>query len=79
MKYILSKDIRFKTCDEISFLVNIKTNFIFKINTDTLHYLKKRLSDGLTEEKLRVEELVLKNFVVELHKRGILEVVKDEA
>lgn len=78
MKYIFSRDIRFKTCVDLSFLVNIKTNSVFQINTNTLNYLQECLSDGLTEEKLCAEELFFKNFVIELQKREILEVVKDE-
>ena len=78
MKYIFSKNIRFKTCAENSFLVNIKTNSVFQINTDTLKYLRERLSYGLTEEKICAEELCFKHFVVKLNECEILEVVKDE-
>lgn len=78
MSYIFSKHIRIKTCNEVSFLVNIKNNSVFQVNTSALKYLQRHLSEGLIEEELSMEKSAFKDFVVALKQNGILEVAKDE-
>lgn len=76
--YNFSDNIRIRTCDELSFLVDITNNTFFVLKTKTLRFLEAKLKEGLTIEKLNVFDSSFINFIKELEKESILEVSVDE-
>lgn len=76
--YKFFNNIRIRTCDELSFLVNISNNTFFIIKTKTLKFLELKLKEGLTIDKLSILEPNFIKFIKELEKQNILEVTTDE-
>jgi len=76
--YKLCNNIRIKTCDEISFFINIDNNSIFNIKTDTLNYLLRELNMGLLETDLKQHNSFFVDFIVKLKDLNILMVDTDE-
>lgn len=76
--YNFSSNIRIRTCDELSFFINITNNNIFVIKTRTLEFLQIKLKNGLTKENLNELDSSFITFINELDKQNILEVIKDE-
>lgn len=76
--YNFSSNIRIRTCDELSFFINITNNNIFVIKTRTLEFLQIKLKNGLTKENLNELDSSFITFINELEKQNILEVIKDE-
>lgn len=76
--YNFSDNIRIRTCDELSFLVNIKNNNFFVLKTNTLKFLQLKLNEGLTLDKLNNFDFSFVIFIKELEKQNILEVTIDE-
>lgn len=76
--YKFHDNIRIRSCDELSFLINISNNSIFVIKTNTLKFLQLKLNDGLTIHKLSSLESNFIDFINELEKQHILEVTANE-
>lgn len=76
--YKFSDKIRIRTCDELSFLVDITNNTFFILKTKTLKFLELKLKEGLTTENLNIFDNSFINFIKELSKQNILEVSEDE-
>lgn len=77
--YRLSSDIRIKTCDELSFFVNIKNNTLSVVKTNALNYLQEKLKSGLTRDMVNESDKPFKDFVNYLHNKMILEECVDES
>lgn len=76
--YKFCDNIRIRTCDELSFLVNISNNTFFVLKTKTLKFLELKLKEGLTIDNLSSFESNFIEFVKELEKQKILGVTADE-
>jgi predicted nucleic-acid-binding Zn-ribbon protein len=76
--YKFSNNIRIRTFDELSFLVDITNNTFFVLKTKTLKFLELKLKEGLTTEKLNIFDHSFITFIKELEKQNILEVSLDE-
>lgn len=75
--YKISDNIRIRECDEISFFVNIKSNLIFTIKTETLKFLIKKIEEGLTLKKVNIDKTEFIKFIQILEKQKILEYKND--
>lgn len=75
--YKISDNIRIRKCDEISFFVNIKSNLIFTIKTETLKFLIKKIEEGLTLKKVNIDKTEFIKFIQILEKQKILEYKND--
>lgn len=75
--YKISENIRIRECDEISFFVNIKSNLIFTIKTETLKFLIKKIEEGLTLKKVNIDKTEFIKFIQILEKQKILEYKND--
>ncbi len=75
--YKISDNIRIRECDEISFFVNIKSNLIFTIKTETLKFLIKKIEEGLTLKKVNIDKTEFIKFIKILEKQKILEYKND--
>ena len=75
--YKISDNIRIRECDEISFFVNIKSNLIFTIKTETLKFLIKKIEEGLTIKKVNIDKTEFIKFIKILEKQKILEYKND--
>ena len=75
--YKISDNIRIRKCDEISFFVNIKSNLIFTIKTETLKFLIKKIEEGLTLKKVNIDKTEFIKFIKILEKQKILEYKND--
>lgn len=76
--YKFFDNIRIRTCDQLSFLVNISNNTFFVIKTRALKFLQLKLTEGLTRDKLSNLQSNFVGFVKELEKQNILEVITNE-
>lgn len=76
--YNFADNIRIRTCDELSFLVDITNNNLLVLKTNTLRFLEMKLNQGLSKEDLNFYDTTFNNFIKELEKQNILEVSKDE-
>lgn len=76
--YKMSSKIRTKTCGELSFLVDITTNEILSLKTNTLEYLILRLEQGLTKEEINKADTPFAQFIKELERQHILRGDLDE-
>ena len=76
--YKFFDNIRVKTCDDLSFLVNISDNTFFVIKTNTLKFLELKIQEGLTIDKFSTFESDFVGFIRELEKQKILEAATDE-
>jgi len=76
--YKFFDNIRIRTCDQLSFLVNISNNTFFVIKTRALKFLQLKLTEGLTRDKLSNLQSNFVEFVKELEKQNILEVITNE-
>jgi hypothetical protein len=79
--YRFRKHIRIRSCDELSFFVNISNNSLYMIKTDTLNFLQTKLEEGLSADTLDSNEKRNKNFVEfidKLIKQDVLEVTSNE-
>ncbi|AIY83667.1 hypothetical protein U729_1547 [Clostridium baratii str. Sullivan] len=76
--YNFSDNIRIRTCDELSFLVNISNNTFFVLKTKTLKFLELKLNEGLTTNNLNIFDSNFISFIKELEKQNILEVNANE-
>lgn len=76
--YKFFDNIRIRTCDQLSFLVNISNNTFFVIKTRALKFLQLKLTKGLTRDKLSNLQSNFVEFVKELEKQNILEVITNE-
>lgn len=76
--YNFSNNIRIRTCDELSFLVDITNNTLFVLKSKTLKFLQVKLSEGLTIEKLNLFDSSFITFIKELKKQNILEMIDNE-
>lgn len=76
--YKFFDNIRIRTCDQLSFLVNINDNTFFVIKTRTLKFLELKLKEGLTIDKLSNLESNFVEFIKQLEKQNILEVTTHE-
>lgn len=72
--YDFCDNIRTRTCDELSFLVDITNNTFFVLKTKTLKFLELKLKEGLTPKKLNLFDSSFIDFIKELEKQNILEV-----
>ena len=75
--YKISDNIRIRECGEISFFVNIKSNLIFTIKTETLKFLIKKIEEGLTLKKVNIDKTEFIKFIKILEKQKILEYKND--
>ena len=75
--YKISDNIRIRECDEISFFVNIKSNLIFTIKTETLKFLIKKIEEGLTLKKVNIDKTEFIKFIKILERQKILEYKND--
>ena len=75
--YKISDNIRIRECDEISFFVNIKSNLIFTIKTETLKFLIKKIEEGLKLKKVNIDKTEFIKFIKILEKQKILEYKND--
>ena len=64
--------IRFRTCVELSFLININKNTIFTLKTETFKFLEKKLRQGLSKENLKNNDIEFIEFIKKLEKQEIL-------
>ena len=76
--YKFCDNIRIRSCDELSFLVNISNNTFFLVKTNTLKYLELKLKEGLTIDKFNTFESNFIEFIKELEQQNILEVTTGE-
>jgi hypothetical protein len=75
--YKISDNIRIRECDELSFFVNIKSNLIYTIKTETLKFLIKKIKEGLTLKKVSIDKTEFIKFIQTLEKQKILEYKND--
>ena len=71
--YTFAKNIRTRTCEELSFFINIKNNSILTLKTSAYMYLKEALCIGLDDETLKTYNSEFINFVLYLKDNGVLE------
>lgn len=76
--YYIKKNIRIRSCNELSFLINIKDNSIFVIKTETLTFLYDILKNGLTENNLKQYESSFIEFIKKMQQANILGVKRNE-
>lgn len=74
MMYDFYDFIKIRSCDNLSFLINIRNNTIFTLKTETLDFLKIVLSEGLDEKRLNSLSPDFINFVRTLEENKILKV-----
>ena len=74
MVYDFYDFIKIRSCDNLSFLINIRNNTIFTLKTETLDFLKIVLSEGLDEKRLNSLSPDFINFVRTLEENKILKV-----
>lgn len=74
MMYNFYDFIKIRSCDNLSFLINIRNNTIFTLKTETLDFLKIVLSEGLDEKRLNSLSPDFINFVKTLEENKILKV-----
>lgn len=74
MMYDFYDFIKIRSCDNLSFLINIRNNTIFTLKTETLDFLKIVLSEGLDEKRLNSLSPDFINFVKTLEENKILKV-----
>lgn len=70
--YTFLDNIRVRTCDELSFLINISNNNFFVIKTNVLEYLQAKLEEGLSTDQLTENDPNFVEFVKELERQNIL-------
>lgn len=75
--YKISDNIRIRECGEFSFFVNIKSNLIYTIKTETLKFLIKKIKEGLTLKKVSIDKTEFIKFIQTLEKQKILEYKND--
>ena len=75
--YKISDNIRIRECGELSFFVNIKSNLIYTIKTETLKFLIKKIKEGLTLKKVSIDKTEFIKFIQTLEKQKILEYKND--
>lgn len=75
--YTISKNIRIRNCDDITFLININNNRILKINTNTYRYLKDQLSSGIDDSVIKTYDKAFAYFISVLKEKDILEEIED--
>lgn len=76
--YTFSDNVRIRECGDLSFFINIKDNTIISIKTKTLHFLKIKIKEGLSQEKLYEINSDVLIFIKNLEKQGILGVIENE-
>ena len=72
MRYEINDDIRIRICDTKAFFVNIKTNALFSLHTNSYRYLKSKLDSGLTDAILDKENDKFNIFISELIRNGVI-------
>ncbi len=72
MLYEMNKNIRIRICDSYVFFVNIKTNDLFGLKTNSYLYLKSKMDSGLTDTVLNSENERFKIFICELIDNGVI-------
>ncbi|MBS6020639.1 MAG: hypothetical protein KH846_10765 [Leptotrichia wadei] len=70
--YDFLENIRFRTCVELTFLININKNTIFTLKTETFKFLEKKLRQGLSKENLKNNDIEFIEFIKKLEKQEIL-------
>ena len=70
--YDFLENIRFTTCVELTFLININKNTIFTLKTETFKFLEKKLRQGLSKENLKNNDIEFIEFIKKLEKQEIL-------
>lgn len=73
--YKFKDNIRIRTCDELSFFIDIKNNKISMIKTNSLNFLKLQLKNGLSPESLKKMDYEFVSFVNELENQKIMEII----
>ncbi len=76
--YYFLENIRIRTCDELSFFVDISNNNLIMIKTKTLKYLELKMRDGLSIEGANALGTDFIQFINELKNQNILGVTTDE-
>ena len=51
--YDFLENIRFRTCVELTFLININKNTIFTLKTETFKFLEKKIKTRIIKRKLK--------------------------
>ena len=72
--YDFLENIRFRTCVELTFLININKNTIFTLKTETFKFLEKKLRQGLSKENLKNNDIEFIEFIKKLEKQEILRI-----
>ena len=72
MIYEINDDIRIRVCDSQTFFINIKTNELSSMNTNSYMYFKSKLDSGLTDTIFDNENDKFNVFISELIRNGVI-------